>query len=200
MTVNVSENSACPLSLKEHRKAGMIIGAAFADDPVNAWVFGNERGIAAYFSLIARKLYLRDGFGHSTGDLGATLWLPPRVHKAFSILASLDIGATITWNSGLGALLRGMHVDEGFHAHHPKEPHFYLYAIGVRPEAQGKGLGGMLMRAGLERVDEAGAAAYLESTKESNVPLYRRFGFEVREPFEPTPGCPPVWPMWRPAR
>lgn len=188
------------LSHNDYRLAGQIIGAAFADDPVNTWVFGKEAGITAYFTLIAKKQYLKLGYGHHTGDLGAALWLPSSAHNALSILKSLDIAASISWHCGIKHLMRGMRVDAGMADHHPKNPHHYLYAIGTRPEAQGKGLGGKLMQAGLARVDEVKAAAYLESSKESNISFYRRFGFELMGEIVPTEGCPPLWPMWREAR
>jgi hypothetical protein len=39
--------------------------------------------------------------------------------------------------------------------------------------------------------------AYLESSKEKNVPFYERNGFKVRERFEVPNGGPPIWLMWR---
>jgi hypothetical protein len=53
------------------------------------------------------------------------------------------------------------------------------------------------MEQGLESVDLAGMPTYLESSKEQNVPFYRRYGFEVIDRFVPTKGCPPLWLMWR---
>ena len=52
------------------------------------------------------------------------------------------------------------------------------------------------MRCALERVDREGLPAYLESSKESNVPFYARFGFEVRETVT-HPDGPSQWLMWR---
>ena len=39
--------------------------------------------------------------------------------------------------------------------------------------------------------------AYLESSKETNVPYYRHFGFEVREEVDHRRGGPRQWSMWR---
>ena len=49
----------------------------------------------------------------------------------------------------------------------------------------------------LERCDTEGIPAYLESSKESNIAYYRRFGFEVTGEIVIAPGGPTVWPMWR---
>jgi GNAT superfamily N-acetyltransferase len=83
--------------------------------------------------------------------------------------------------------------------HHPIEPHFYLSVVGTDPEQQGGGVGSALLAPVLRICDESGTAAYLESSKESNVPFYARHGFAVTERME-LPGGPPLWLMWRSPR
>jgi ribosomal protein S18 acetylase RimI-like enzyme len=82
-------------------------------------------------------------------------------------------------------------------ARYPKLPHRYLYLVGVHPGRQGGGLGSALVRAGLEACDRDRVPAYLESSKERNVPLYERHGFRVVERLELGRGAPPMWLMWR---
>ena len=67
---------------------------------------------------------------------------------------------------------------------HPKEPHYYLEFVGTTPAAQGTGMGTKVIAPMCERADAEGVGMYLESSKESNVPFYARFGFEVRETLE----------------
>lgn len=55
--------------------------------------------------------------------------------------------------------------------------------LGVEPAKQNLGLGSVLMKEDLKRVDEAGALAYLESSNPRNIPFYERHGFEVTEMF-----------------
>jgi ribosomal protein S18 acetylase RimI-like enzyme len=83
---------------------------------------------------------------------------------------------------------------------HPKEPHWYLFTLGTAPERQGKGVGSALLGSMLAHVDEEGQPAFLESSKERNIPLYARFGFEVFDKVAPKWGSPPVWRMWREPR
>lgn len=86
-------------------------------------------------------------------------------------------------------------------AHHPKTPpHAYLWFLGVRPDAQGLGVGSRMLAHGLARVDAKGLPAYLESSSPANVPLYRRHGFEVVEVLKARPDAPEMWAMWREAR
>ncbi|TVY50267.1 hypothetical protein LCER1_G008826 [Lachnellula cervina] len=54
--------------------------------------------------------------------------------------------------------------------------HWYLEALATRPEWQGRGAAGMLMRWGLSRVDEEGTEAYLEASPHGK-PVYEHFGF-----------------------
>jgi predicted N-acetyltransferase YhbS len=55
------------------------------------------------------------------------------------------------------------------------------------------------MNAVLEKADAEGVGAYLESSKDTNVPYYRRFGFEVVGEIH-HPNGPTMWRMWRDPR
>jgi ribosomal protein S18 acetylase RimI-like enzyme len=70
--------------------------------------------------------------------------------------------------------------------------------VGVVPQVQCAGLGGALLRRGLERADAQRMPAYLEATNWRNAKLYRRFGFEVSGIVD-VPGYPKIIAMWRPA-
>ena len=71
--------------------------------------------------------------------------------------------------------------------------------LGTDPPAQGRGLGSAVLRPGLELCDREGLPAYLESSKESNVGFYARFGFRVTEEVRMPGDGPSVWLMWRDA-
>lgn len=82
---------------------------------------------------------------------------------------------------------------------HPREPHWYLYAVGVVPEATGRGRGTALLEPVLRRCDADGAPAYLEASTTDNARLYERLGFEPRDEIEMVPGVR-LRPMWREPR
>lgn len=82
-------------------------------------------------------------------------------------------------------------------ANWPREPHWYLSVLSVSPESQRQGHGGALIRPGLEAADADRVGCWLETQRESNVPFYARFGFELIRRIEIDPEIP-LWLMWRP--
>ena len=56
---------------------------------------------------------------------------------------------------------------------------WYLYNLSVKKSAQGKGIAGKLLRPMLEFCDKENIVSYLETNKDSNVSLYKHFGFEL---------------------
>jgi hypothetical protein len=55
------------------------------------------------------------------------------------------------------------------------------------------------MRQQLAVADASRVPCYLESSKPTNIPVYRTFGFEVTREVR-LPDGPRLWPMWRNAR
>ncbi len=86
------------------------------------------------------------------------------------------------------------HVDR-VHARLMTRPHWYLWALGVVPEAQGKGIGGALLQPVLAQADAEGVPCYLETQTEDNVRFYERRGFDVVAADE-LPGQRVSLPMW----
>ena len=82
---------------------------------------------------------------------------------------------------------------------HPREPHWYLAVLGTDPQHQGKGHGSAVLEPVLDRCDLEGVPAYLESSKEANVPFYERHGFQVTDTHD-FPKGPRIWLMWRDPR
>jgi GNAT superfamily N-acetyltransferase len=75
---------------------------------------------------------------------------------------------------------------------HPREPHWYLFFLGTRPERQAQGLGSALIRRVLDVCDAEGTPAYLEATSQRSVALYGRHGFDVVGEIR-LPGGPSLW-------
>ncbi len=180
-----------------------LLVRSFDDDPVANFMFrGDARrraGLRSFFSIQLRRQYLPFGHVYTTEDrAGVAIWGPPdRVRRPLlELLQLLPTAPYLLGRHTLAALSLLGEVD----ARHPHEPHWYLATLGTEPDRQGTGVGSALLTSVLRRVDEEGMPAYLESSKERNVPLYARFGFEVVEELHPSRGGPTMWRMWRDPR
>jgi GNAT superfamily N-acetyltransferase len=182
-------------TLDEMPQTVSAIVAAFLTDPVARFAWPSPHD---HLNGLARAARVIGGasFEHSTAYVapdfgGAALWLPPGVHSDDEAL-----------EAAFRETARPEHIDdllatfESMDQSHPEEPHWYLPLVGVEPNAQGRGLGGALMRHAVARCDRDGAVAYLESSNPRNLPLYERHGFEVMGEIQVGAG-PPVTPMLR---
>jgi GNAT superfamily N-acetyltransferase len=179
------------------------LARAFADDPLISWWLPDartrQRRAARLFAVGFEKINLPHHEVYTTDDhAGAAVWAPPNSWN-LSLRATLPaLPATVlTLRSGLGRYLRAMATLGG---QHPREPHWYLEGIGTDPPKQRRGVGAALIAPGLAHCDRDGVPAFLETQKETNVPYYRRFGFEVSGELDVPGGGPHLWQMWREPR
>ena len=78
--------------------------------------------------------------------------------------------------------LRGSAVEEGVdHMHAASQPsaHWYVAALAVEPESQGKGLGKKLLSAVSRIADSEGLPCYLDCGSERHCRIYERSGYSV---------------------
>jgi ribosomal protein S18 acetylase RimI-like enzyme len=184
--------------------AAQDLSAAFAEDPVFQWFLRDD----AKRSAGRLKLFqLLTGLAHADGEVwrpqaggAAAMWMPSSALGPTPFLDELRVLPSILSATGFSRLSRMSALRAAMDRHHPKQEHAYLWFIGVTPDAQGHGIGGRLLAAGLAQVDARGLPAYLESSNLANVPLYRRHGFEVTGEIEPAPGAPKLYAMWREAK
>jgi GNAT superfamily N-acetyltransferase len=176
------------------------LAKTFWDDPVINHIFRNgarrDAGLRAYFSTQMRADYLPFGGCYTTeGYVGCAIWAPagkPPLTGLKAVLTMLPVLPYVFAN--LVTTLRILNLVERMHPH---EPHWYLATLGTAVDQQGKGVGSALMGPVLMHCDAEGLPAYLESSKERNVPFYRRHGFEVVEEVRLPGDGPPIWTMWR---
>lgn len=176
---------------------GDITGEAFVEDPVNLWIFGKSGALKPVFSQLARHQYLPGGICHIAGDEGATMWIESDKRRELGTLPTMALVWTLMRHGSKGAAKRALTAGETMAREHPKAPHFYLFTIGTRKAARGKGLGKRLITPGLQAADKAGMPCYLENSNPANTGFYMSHGFERMKVFEPAPGAPPLEAMWR---
>jgi ribosomal protein S18 acetylase RimI-like enzyme len=176
------------------------LALAFCDDPVWEYLVPQAKSRSRRLETIFKTMLLHQHLAHSASytdseRLGAALWDPPGHWRMTPAqLVSGTPGFLRGFGSNVTNAVRTLSTIEKRHPESP--PHYYLAALGTRPEHQGKGIGSSLLRPVLARCDEEGVGAYLESSKERNIPFYSRHGFSLTGEIR-LPKGPLVWPMWR---
>ena len=176
------------------------LAKAFHDDPVKLHLLGGRsvslEKVKPFFATF-QKMQLPHGHVYTTeGYEAAAIWAPPGHWKVpFSQVlknspAFLKLyGLRLFPNLGVLSAMEKAHAEIDY-------PHYYLEIIGTAPEHQGKGCGAALMQPMVERADTEGVGMYLESSKESNIAFYGRYGFAVRRVLQLKNG-PQMWLMER---
>ena len=176
-----------------------MLAAAFFDDPVFRWMLPDDDHRATanqtFFRLTVDVLAGHDdAWVTADGADGAALWVPHGREVMSDELAERFAAETAELAGPYADRMAGLF--ELLDEHHPHEPHEYLFFVGVRPGAQGRGIGGALMAPVLARADAAGNPCYLEASSRRSRALYERHGFRAISEIAPA-GGPPLWPMVR---
>jgi ribosomal protein S18 acetylase RimI-like enzyme len=190
-----------PYHISEAEVLSETLARAFFEDPVAIYFFPDSekrsQGLKKFFYIQISKLYGPVGADILTSDPEkcASIWVKPdtKMPALRSLAGLLPMvyylrKRTFMAGKALGYL-------ESFHPKDP--PHYYLATIGVDPRFQGKGLGSDLMRPILNICDSKYIPAYLESSKQANVPFYERHGFKVKKTVYLPYNGPPLYLMWR---
>ena len=176
-----------------------MLARAFHDDPVTAWFMRNEarrpRYAARFFAWQLHRLLGQEQVHVATDGSAAAVWALPGQWResnwqAMRLFVSL-VPALFSHLAPAGAAS-----SRWSGATRPSRT-CTSRCSGTDPPAQGRGLGSAVLRPGLDLCDREGLPAYLESSKESNVGFYARFGFRVTSEVRMLGDGPTVWLMWR---
>jgi len=186
-------------------QAGEVLARAFNDDPaLIRFVTEPRKRVELLRSMFRMVLYhaVRHGevYAVSPNMEGIAIWLPSGVSDIGFWEMLRGGGLTLLFKGGREFLSK-MKQDEDF-AHQLRRrlaptPHWYLAVLGVAPQSQGKGCASRLLKPMLARLDAEKLPAYLETSTEEYVALYRHFGFKLlQEAVMPGSGTK-MWVMLR---
>ena len=179
-----------------------VLARAFASDPMTTWPMVTPEDlparIRAMFAFVDTG-YAAEGWAwEAGGGLGVMMLLPPGSAAREAELAAAAAPRLAPLFPDGGARY------DAFWAWAwsmlPEEPHWFLDQLAVEPDAQGRGIGGALLRHALGLADADGLPLCLETGAERNLGLYRRFGFRVVAEADAPGGGPHVWFLRRSAR
>jgi len=192
-----------PVSVRRARREDFaplarMLARAFYDDPVTAWFYPSPARrmthARRFFAIRLRQLADQQLIFTTPDHSGAALWALPG-HWREDLRQSLMLMPMLPVL--LPRIVRSTRAVRAIEQRHPVDPHYYLSVIGTDPHRQGAGVGSALLAPVLERCDANRTAAYLESSKESNLPFYVRHGFELIERIDLPDEGPALWLMWR---
>lgn len=110
---------------------------------------------------------------------GAAVAYPPSAAQPTLIGRALSgVGA---FTVGPKASMRYIAYDREIRKMRPKEPHWYLFFLGVTPAFHGQGIGTAFVRHVCRMADADGVACYLETSVQPQVEFYESYGFELTE-------------------
>ncbi len=187
-------------------RAGDVLALAFDADPIFRSLVPDSGERYRSLSLVFRAVVeytLTHGIVYATPNLeGVICWLPPgKTRITGRRIAAAGFGLAIAVRRLSPAIrrrfLRGTDYTAAVHKRIMPEPHWYLLALGVQPEQQGRGIGSALMAPILTGAGATGVPCYLETQTDRNLGFYRRFGFEVAETGQIPGDTLPLWFMVR---
>jgi predicted GNAT family N-acyltransferase len=216
MTVRNEESQILSLQQSQISVAAKMMAATFFPDPLSCYLIPNESDRLEILEKVWSKMIKQDfPLGHiycshqehsdtsaSLGNpqlLGIASWLPPNA-KSPSLLQSLPLIFEIFLQSGFLSTSRILNVltkTEAYRLHDCPTPHWYLDGLAVSPNAQGKGIGGLLLQPILQQADRQGEICYLFTSTDRAVKFYQRHGFLVRDELRILKDAPPLWMMMR---
>ena len=188
-----------PLAKKAIERAGLYIvqekdldrlaevaADAYQDYPLHNWLTKGKYDAKAsrLIMQISLRTMTRDAviYADSEEINGFAAWLPFGFTGNKTMPFLLNGGLSLILHSGLGIIGRlltyenyAMNLKKEFTDNYD----WYLYNLSIKKDAQGKGIASKLMRPMLEFCDDERMVAYLETNKESNVGLYRHYGFDL---------------------
>jgi len=182
---------------KDHDAIKASVTLGFSSDPLLRYFFREPHKYLRSFSEFMDaflSLSIPAGGAYADSNFsGGSIWLPPGVHLDDDELSHTFADIP---EERLETVLETL---AKFSEYHPDEDHWYLAFIGVDPSKQGQGIGSLILKETLKKVDEDGLVAYLESSNPMNMSLYERHGFETVGRIE-IKDCPPAHPMIRQPR
>ena len=185
--MNSNLNNLIRLNRSQAEPAITVLSRAFQNDPSAHCYYKNEsvrKKITRYFLSFIVYSGIRYGEAYTTSPNleGVAVWLSSDVYPLtyWKFLRSVPVSVISGFSRYGGYKMRslGEHVD-AVHERLAPFRHWFLQAIGVDPQFQGKGYASQLLKPMLDRIDEEGLPCYLETLYEVNVPLYEHFGFRV---------------------
>lgn len=176
------------VSAQEIKRLADVAMSAYENYPLHNWFSGGkyDKKASKIIMEISIKTMIDSGIIYADSpDLnGFAIWMPPHFSGSKTLPFFLKGGIKLILNSGLGIiekLLKYENYAMGLKKKYTNHNDWYLYNLSVSKNSQNKGIASKLLYPMLEFCDSNKQICYLETNKDTNVPLYEHFGFELLE-------------------
>ena len=180
------------------------LALAFNDYPSFKYVLPIKESrvdkLAILFEVISRYTSRYGNILKTSENECALLYFLPN-HQSISNVKMIGCGALkILTKLGVKFISKQNSIDKiqnALRRKHAPPHHSYLMTIGTNPKFQGKGYGGKLLEMYLAEMDLKNIPVYLETAKEENVQIYKRYGFQVKGKCHVDKGDFAIWALVR---
>jgi ribosomal protein S18 acetylase RimI-like enzyme len=185
---------------KELKKAVNVLNNAFSEDSMWKEVFNDEDKNLVLTEVMVRFCLKYGDVLSTSDDLEGVMAIVPhdkdmttlRIIRSGAFFLSMKIASEAkkmkVLSNAIEEAKKSLNLDSYIH----------LLIMGVSQEFQGKGFGGKLVRAIIEKAETERKPIYLETQKEDNIDFYEKYGFSVKKKIIlPKPLNLPMWLMVR---
>lgn len=158
-----------------------ILTESFKNDPCIKWLIEQatyKRKLEVIMDYTIDET-LENGYIYVTQDnSGVALWKNEAKERFTWNFIKRNL--IFLFRMGIPCVIRNLKNKASSYRQFPKrQKYWYLYTIGVLPEAQGKGLASKLMNPVIEMCKTLRQPLFLETANTHNVAIYRKKGFEI---------------------
>ena len=169
---------------------------AFSVDPFQRYLMPNSsvflKNSAIWFNNAASQSISINALLGTNDHSGVAIWFPPDYTVEFDAIEETLNDLPENSKKDIFRYFKEFEVSK------PKDA-WYLEYLGVDPNNHSRGLGSLILKKSLEKIDRLHQSAYLESSNPRNMTLYERHGFETIKKIQFGEG-PPMHTMYREAR
>jgi len=164
-----------------------VVSRGMHDNPANVRAFGIEnddrrsRSLARFFEPVLRGLHKRGVLMGAFRD-GALVGVCGMARPGScqpTLLEKIHVLPSLVFGNSVGTPVRVLRWVGEWARPDPARPHWHLGPVAVDPHVQGQGIGGAMLGAFCERMDQEHKLSYLETDKFENVGFYQKFRFIV---------------------
>ena len=189
-------NAVRKITKENQNIAVNVLLLAFSSDPFQRYLMPDPtiffKNSSIWFNNAASQSISTESLFGTDDNSGIALWFPPNFDLQFDAISETLKDLPSYSQKDIFQYF------DAFEKHKPKDA-WYLEYLGVDPSKHSLGLGSLLLKNSLDKIDELHQPAYLESSNPRNMSLYERHGFEAVSKIQFGEG-PPMHTMYREAK